>query len=211
MPSMRSHIWSHRAVPVIAAGIGIAVFWAGGISAAHAAIPDVGLGLDRGLDVGLGGAGWELGRRLFELDASAALCLSEVKAQLLQLHPHEGTADGAACSSVAGIGYALLALVAVVVVALGRMRLKTEQKRLEYAQKLVEQGMEPPAGLLMGPARGDLRKGIVLLFAGAGLFVSGLFLGDRGLAAGGLVPEFVGIGYLVSFWLASREPGGGQR
>jgi hypothetical protein len=61
--------------------------------------------------------------------------------------------------------------------------------------------------LLLGPARNDLRRGIVLMFAGAGLLAAGLVLGDRALTGGGLVPEFIGVGYLVSWWLAMRRPG----
>jgi hypothetical protein len=123
------------------------------------------------------------------------------------LGPH---AEGSSrCDGMRGLGIAVLALAALVVIALGRMRLHTEQKRLDLARHLVEQGIEPPPGLLMGPARSDLRKGIVLLFAGAGIFAAGLLLGDRGLAAGALVPEFIGVGYLVSFWLAARPPGAG--
>ena len=134
------------------------------------------------------------------------MCLDGVAlGNLLELGPHGS--GGAPCSSMRGIGIALLALVALVVIALGRMRLHTEQKRLDVARQLVEQGIEPPAGLLMGPARADLRKGIVLLFAGGGILAAGLMLGDRGMAAGALVPEFIGIGYLLSFWLASRPRG----
>jgi hypothetical protein len=137
-----------------------------------------------------------------------ALCSEELGlGGALDLGPH---VDGATrCDGMRGLGIAILALAALVVITLGRMRLHTEQKRLEVARQLVEQGMEPPPGLLMGPARADLRKGIVLLFAGAGILAAGLLLGDRGLAAGALVPEFIGVGYLVSFWLAARTPGGG--
>ena len=116
---------------------------------------------------------------------------------------------GSRCDGMRGLGIAVLALAALVVIALGRMRLHTEQKRLDLARHLVEQGIEPPPGLLMGPARSDLRKGIVLLFAGVGIFGAGLLLGDRWLAAGALVPEFIGVGYLVSFWLAARNRAGG--
>jgi hypothetical protein len=134
------------------------------------------------------------------------MCLEELDFSF-DLGPH---ADGVTrCDGMRGLGIAILALAALVVIALGRMRLHTEQKRLEVARQLVEQGMEPPPGLLMGPARADLRKGIVLLFAGAGILAAGLLLGDRGLAAGALVPEFIGAGYLVSFWLTARGRGGG--
>lgn len=106
------------------------------------------------------------------------------------------------------LGLGLLGLAAVVVLALGRMRLANEHKRLDVAQKLIEQGMEPPASLLANPARNDLRKGVVLLFAGGGLLAAGLLTADRGMAAGALVPEFIGAGYLVSYWLAARATRG---
>lgn len=132
------------------------------------------------------------------------LCLSSVSLDaLFSLGPH-GAEQSVSCSGLRGVGFALLALVALVVIALGRMRLQTENKRLDLAQRLVEQGIDPPPGLLMGPARADLRRGVVLMFAGLGLFAAGALTGDRGLAAGSLVPEFIGLGYLLSFRLASR-------
>ena len=119
-----------------------------------------------------------------------------------------GTGHGAAPRGLPILGLGLLGLAAVVVLALGRMRLANEHKRLDVAQRLIEQGVEPPASLLANPVRNDLRKGIVLLFAGGGLLAAGLLTGDRGMAAGALVPEFIGAGYLVSYWLAARSQGG---
>jgi uncharacterized protein DUF6249 len=119
--------------------------------------------------------------------------------------------DAASCNSVRGFGVAFLALAAVVVIALGRMRLSAEHKRLDLARRLIERGLEPPAGLLSAPARADLQRGLVLGFAGLGLVVAGWLLGDRGLSAGGLVPAFIGAGYLASFRLAresSSRPSG---
>ncbi len=127
--------------------------------------------------------------------------------RLFDFGPHT-PGGGSRSGGLQGVGIVVLALAAVIVIALGRMRLSTENKRLDVAQRLIEQGMEPPSGLLMGPARNDLRKGIVLLFAGGGVLAAGLLLGDRGMAAGALVPEFIGAGYLVSFWLAARAQRG---
>lgn len=121
--------------------------------------------------------------------------------------PH-GAGHGGAPRGLPILGLGLLGLAAVVVLALGRMRLANEHKRLDVAQRLIEQGVEPPASLLANPVRNDLRKGIVLLFAGGGLLAAGLLTGDRGMAAGALVPEFIGAGYLVSYWLAARSQGG---
>ncbi|MEM7159221.1 MAG: DUF6249 domain-containing protein [Myxococcota bacterium] len=122
----------------------------------------------------------------------------------LGFDPH-GSANAADCHDLRGVGFAFLGLAAVVVIAVGRMRLATEQRRLEVARRLIERGMELPAGLLTAPARRDLRKGIVLVFAGLGLVVAGMMLGDRGMAAGGLIPAFIGIGYLISHRLATGE------
>ena len=109
------------------------------------------------------------------------------------------------CHDLRGVGFAFLGLAAVVVIAVGRMRLATEQRRLDVARRLIERGMELPQGLLTAPARRDLRKGIVLVFAGLGLVIAGMMLGDRGMAAGGLIPAFIGIGYLISHRLATAE------
>jgi len=122
---------------------------------------------------------------------------------VLGLEPHG--ANAAECHDLRGVGFAFLGLVAVVVIAVGRMRLATEQRRLDVARRLIERGFEPPEGLLTAPMRRDLRKGIVLVFAGLGLVVAGMMLGDRGMAAGGLIPAFIGIGYLVSHRLASND------
>ena len=43
------------------------------------------------------------------------------------------------------------------------------------------------------------------MVAGLGLVIAGMMLGDRGMAAGGLIPAFIGIGYLVSYRLATAE------
>lgn len=123
---------------------------------------------------------------------------------LFGLDPH-GSANAAECHDLRGVGFAFLGLAAVVVIAVGRMRLATEQRRLEVARRLIEKGFEPPDGLFTAPARRDLRKGVVLVFAGLGLVISGMMLGDRGMAAGGLIPAFIGLGYLVSHRLATAE------
>ncbi len=173
------------------------------------ALPVMALGVVWGLLAGEAQAAAPL--RMSVLDTTGHLvegalsCVDSLTWSGLRVLGVQGEHPSADCSGLRGIGFAFLGLAALVTIALGRMRLQTEHKRLELAQRFVEQGLEPPGGLLMGPARDDLRKGLVLMFAGAGLFVAGMFTGDRGLAAGGLVPEFIGIGYLVSFWLAGRS------
>lgn len=132
------------------------------------------------------------------------LCIDGLRSVgvMLGLDPHRSAVE---CHDLRGVGFAFLGLAAVVAIAIGRMRLATEQRRLEVARKLIEKGFEPPDGLFTAPARRDLRKGVVLVFAGLGLVVAGMMLGDRGMAAGGLIPAFIGIGYLVSYRLATAE------
>lgn len=148
----------------------------------------------------------EIVQRSWEVLHGGLRCIEQVSAFGSWLEFQLG-AEPVACGTVHGAGIALFALSAVVVIALARMRLHAENKRLDLARRLLEQGLEPPRGLLSGPARNDLRRGLVLGFAGIGLTIAGLVLGDRGLAAGGLVPAFIGIGYLVSYRLAARAEG----
>ncbi len=129
---------------------------------------------------------------------------------LFGIGPHD-SANALECQDLRGVGFAFLGLAAVVVIAVARMRLATEQRRLELARRLIENGFEPPDGLFTAPARRDLRKGVVLVFAGLGLVIAGMMLGDRGMAAGGLIPAFIGIGYLVSHRLATDEANAGAR
>lgn len=140
------------------------------------------------------------------LAQGGGLCLDGLASvgSLFGLDPHR-SADALECHDLRGVGFAFLGLAAVVVIAVGRMRLATEQRRLDIVRRLIEQGFEPPDGLFTAPARRDLRKGVVLVFAGLGLVVAGMMLGDRGMAAGGLIPAFIGIGYLVSHRLATDE------
>jgi hypothetical protein len=145
----------------------------------------------------------EIWDRAFEVVEFGLGCADQVHAAGAWLELQVGV-ESPGGGSMRGFGVVVLALVALVVIALGRMRLSAEHKRLELVRKLVEQGHEPPSALLLAPARNDLRRGIVLGFAGLGLVVGGLLLGDRGLLAGGLVPAFIGAGYLVSFRLAVR-------
>lgn len=103
----------------------------------------------------------------------------------LGLDPHVGGGTaGAPSVQMHALGFTFLGLLALVVIAIGRMRLQTEQRRLDIVRRLVEQGLQAPRALLEGPARRDRRKGVVLVFAGVGILAAGFVLGDRGLEIG---------------------------
>jgi hypothetical protein len=189
-----------RSLLPVFGGFAAALFaYVAAISEAHASP----LRLGGGLGTEMLGLVDDLARTVVQ---GGGLCLDGLYSvgSLLGLDPH-GSANAVECHDLRGVGFAFLGLAAVVVIAVGRMRLATEQRRLEVARRLIEQGFEPPEGLFSAPARRDLRKGVVLVFAGLGLVISGMMLGDRGMAAGGLIPAFIGLGYLVSHRLATAE------
>ncbi len=104
---------------------------------------------------------------------------------------------------------AFLSLLVIGVIAVVRIRQRTEQNRLELARKYIEKGMNPPPALFPSAAGNDLRRGIVLVFTGLGLLcaslvASGWSHGVQGLGPAGLIPGFIGLGYLVSYACAVR-------
>ncbi len=107
---------------------------------------------------------------------------------------------------------AFLAVVALIVISVIRFRHATLRKRLDLARRMVEKGIEPPPELLGSNASSDLRRGLVLVFTGVGLLAASLLGGNEGLSPAGLIPGFIGIGYLVSHrFSTSRRPEGSRR
>jgi hypothetical protein len=101
---------------------------------------------------------------------------------------------------------AFLAVVALIVISAIRFRHATTRKRLDLARRMVEKGIEPPPELLGSNTGSDLRRGVVLVFTGVGLLVASLLGGSEGLSPAGLIPGFIGIGYLVSHRFAATGP-----
>lgn len=112
-----------------------------------------------------------------------------------------GGADVCATSLVVDVAF--LALLVIAVIAVVRIRQRGEEGRFELARRYLEKGKEPPPELFPSSAQGDLRRGIVLLSAGLGLV--GASVGMPGIGAAGLIPGFIGLGYLASFACASRK------
>ncbi len=109
---------------------------------------------------------------------------------------------GQACGGSWAFDLLALGLIFSTVVVIVRMRLRAEGNRLELARRFIERGIEPPASLFPSAARADLRRGVILLFAGIGLLVTDYGGGDHGPV--GLIPGFIGLGYLVSYALSQR-------
>lgn len=125
---------------------------------------------------------------------------------LLELGFFFGPIEGhEACASLRGLGLAILGLSALVIIALFRMRIGAEHRRLDIVLRLVERGLPIPEGLMVAPVHRDLRRGVVLLCTGAGIACAGLLLGERGLGAAGAIPAFIGVGYLVAVKLSLAE------
>ncbi len=111
----------------------------------------------------------------------------------------------AACGSSILLDLGFLAILVLAVIVVVRIRHHTERGRLELARRYIEQGIEPPESLFPSAARADLRRGIVLIAAGIGMLVASLFTSHSSSSSlsnfgpAGLIPGFVGLGYLVSF------------
>jgi len=148
-----------------------------------------------GMDVSLGG--W--------ISGAARGALHGCWSEMISLH---GWSGGLAPPDLPCAGGALifdfgaLALLCGVVIAAVRMRTRADGQRMDLARRYLEQGREPPLALFSSAAEGDLRRGVILAAAGLGVLVAGALTGRGGEI--GLVPGFVGLGYLVSFGLSRR-------
>lgn len=111
-------------------------------------------------------------------------------------------AEGVSCQSSWLFDLGALGLFFTTVVVIMRMRLRAEENRLDLARRYVEQGIEPPGNLFPSAARSDLRRGVVLIFAGLGLLATAGGGGQLGPV--GLIPGFIGLGYIVSYALSQR-------
>ena len=116
-----------------------------------------------------------------------------------------------ACAGFELWDVAFLGILAAVFISVLRLRHSAARERLDVARHMVEQGLEPPSELLGVDPRADLRRGLVLCGAGIGLLVASIVGGKEGLSPAGLIPGFIGVGYLVSHWLARRSVGDPSR
>jgi hypothetical protein len=99
---------------------------------------------------------------------------------------------------------AFLAVVALIVISAIRFRHATTRQRLDLARKMVEKGIEPPPELTGAQSGSDLRRGLVLVCTGVGLLLASLLGGGNDLSPAGLIPGFIGVGYLISHRFAVR-------
>jgi hypothetical protein len=112
------------------------------------------------------------------------------------------------CVGFQAFDLAFLAVVALVVISAIRFRHATTRRKLELARRMVEKGLEPPPELVGANNGSDLRRGLVLVSTGVGLLLASMFGNGDGVSPAGLIPGFIGIGYLISHRFAvSRAPG----
>lgn len=85
-------------------------------------------------------------------------------------------------------------------------RSRREMLRHETIRLAMERGLEIPTELLLPPnaPKSDLRRGLVLTSGGFGLSVMLWKVSDGGGYAIGFLPMFMGLGYLLFFFLERR-------
>lgn len=118
---------------------------------------------------------------------------------------HEGFADGHHHCSPQWLDLAVLAVIATTFIIGLRMWHQTHRRRLELAREMIAHGVEPHQGLLGLSAGNDLRRGVVSSAAGIGLLVASYWATPHNVSPAGLLPLFIGIGYLVSAKLTERR------
>ncbi|MCA9696649.1 MAG: hypothetical protein KC431_03910 [Myxococcales bacterium] len=111
-----------------------------------------------------------------------------------------------ACSGFGSFDIAFLAVVSLIIISAIRFRHATTRRRLDLARRMVEKGLEPPPELVGAQVGNDLRRGLVLVSTGVGLLLASMLGGDRSLSPAGLIPGFIGLGYLVSHRFAVSKP-----
>lgn len=114
------------------------------------------------------------------------------------------------CSGFRAFDLAFLAVVALIVISAIRFRHATTRRRLDLARRMVEKGLEPPPELVGVNNGSDLRRGLVLVCTGIGLLLASTLGHNDSLSPAGLIPGFIGIGYLVSHRFAIGKPRGDQ-
>lgn len=112
-----------------------------------------------------------------------------------------------AVATVVPLGFFLCLLLIVVAILFFRLRAKRELH--ETLRRMVEKGADIPAELLHPPAskHADLKKGVLWTGTGASVALALVFL--DGLEGGawslGLIPLFIGAGYLIVYRLTASE------
>jgi hypothetical protein len=85
---------------------------------------------------------------------------------------------------------------------------RKDTQRHETIRLMVDKGVEVPRELLVTSKRraSDLKRGILLLSTGAGLAAFLAIVGKEQPAWSlGLVPAFIGAGYMLTWWIQSRR------
>jgi len=133
---------------------------------------------------------------------------------LLMASEGRGIVDAASRGPIPGalvpvvVPVAFFATILLVVVATLMFRQRRNAQVHETLRLMVEKGAEIPPELLTRPEsqHGDLRRGLVLIALGSSLAIAiGLIDGFAGGSwAVGLVPAFIGVGYLIVWRYSQR-------
>gem|GEM_PF-2386483 len=122
---------------------------------------------------------------------------------------------------VFGIPLAVILTPLLIVLAIVFYLIKVKSQRMKTIATLAEKGAPIPPNLMadsldqenrasykLTPPEMDMRKGVIWACSGVGICLFLLLIGQN--MAFGLIPVFIGAGYLVSFWLAKRWGSGGN-
>jgi hypothetical protein len=115
---------------------------------------------------------------------------------------------------ILGIFFAPMVVVIVVVRLAYRYRENKEQRNHETIRQMIEKGMEIPPNISFGDApettASPLSRGLKLVGIGLGLGVFFAVMGMGGLIGIGAIPLFIGLAYVLIWFLEKNKTGTGK-
>lgn len=102
------------------------------------------------------------------------------------------------------------AFVVLVIIILGRIKNQESQRRYDLYSKSLEMGQAIPEHFFEEPEKkntiSNMKKGILWLSAGLAIVVSCLVVNENDAMFLGIIPSFIGIGYLLVHLLDKPKP-----
>lgn len=142
--------------------------------------------------------------------------LLELKQQEANLERQRMEADSRTDMPLNGFGVVMVvfipfAFVVLVIIILGRIKNQESQRRYDLYNKSLEMGQAIPEHFFEEPEKkntiSNLKKGILWLSAGLAIVVSCLVVNEKDALFLGIIPSFIGVGYLLVHFLDKPKAG----
>lgn len=137
--------------------------------------------------------------------------LMELKKQELEVEKQRIVKDGNSDMPLGPAGIVIIcmlpfAMVVIIILINSRARSIESKRRYDIYMKSLEMGQTVPDHFFELPVSkrspsSNLKRGVICLAVGLALVVSYLVMKQNGFLIGGIIPAFIGVGYLIVFYL----------